>query len=534
MGRQLLDLPYSRTSPVRVMGITRNSAVAFGAIVLCALVSSSPDDVVLELPVPETDFLEEAPADKPTPATTSTEERKVSGTSAAEKFETPVKGETTMRSRIKKALTVAEDSLSAAHGKKQKAAAKAAVKAALADADNAGTIAWANRNLDLAKAWAVKALKHDAKALGAVAAWEHGQKAEGIKYRTKTERAVQAMIAVAAATKNKEMEARENKLREEGKLKRYDEAITNARKSVSYAAKSVEKARAALALTMGTKARIMAKHALVRAQESVDEGNRILQAEMKKKNAITENRLQSDGARLVGENELHYRARKTFYRANRVLKMVTTALEMARKNSFAHKEAATKRDQKITMEKASKLQAKEKNIKSEEARKRLGIKTREEYAAYLAKEALKFGEVARDDAKKAAAAGKLAAEKAKASAHIKAQLGIKSATSTAPVTEALERENIAADLATKAASMESAIVTGSKIPKIVQELLESGNTKQSMLETARARAAKIHVNLEDDEDFHEFVTHRKMWMSKYKTEFDNKIQQLKADKTPGH
>merc|ERR1711871_909183 len=131
--------------PVRVMGITRNSAVAFGAIVLCALVSSSPDDVVLELPVPETDFLEEAPADKPTPATTSS-------TSAAEKFETPVKGETTMRSRIKKALTVAEDSLSAAHGKKQKAAAKAAAKAALADADNAGTIAWANRNLDHAKA----------------------------------------------------------------------------------------------------------------------------------------------------------------------------------------------------------------------------------------------------------------------------------------------------------------------------------------------------------------------------------------------
>ena len=53
-----------------------------------------------------------------------------------------------------------------------------------------------------------------------------------------------------------------------------------------------------------------------------------------------------------------------------------------------------------------------------------------------------------------------------------------------------------------------------------------------MLETARARAAKIHVNLEDDEDFHEFVTHRKMWMSKYKTEFDNKIQQPAAWTTP--
>jgi len=487
-------------------------------------VTASPDDVVLELPVPETDFLEQAPAETAEPE---------------KKFATPVKGETTMRSRIKKALSVATDSLEAAHGTTQKTAAKEAVKAALADAgiadaDNAGTIAWANRNLDLAKAWAVKALKHDAKALGAVAAWKPGEKAEGIKYRTKTERAVQAMIAVAAATKNKEMVARENKLREEGKLKRYDEAITNARQSVSFAAKSVEKARAALALTMGTKSRILAKHALVRAQESVDEGNRILQAEMKKKNAITENRLQSDGARLVGENELHFRARKTFHRANRVLKMVTTALEMARKNSNAHKEAVTKRQQKITMEKASKLQAKEKNIKSEEARKRLGIETKEEYAAYLAKEALKFGEVARDDAKKAAAAGKLAAEKAEASAHIKAQLGIKSATSTAPVTEALERENIAADLATKAASMESAIVTGEKIPKIVQELLDSGSNKQSMLETARVRAQRAHVNLEDDEDFHEFVTHRKAWMSHYKQAFDGKMEELKADKTPGN
>jgi len=213
--------------------------------------------------------------------------------------------------------------------------------------------------------------------------------------------------------------------------------------------------------------------------------------------------------------------------------MVTTALDMARKNSNAHKEAVTKRQQKITMEKASKLQAKEKNAKAEEARKRLTIQTKEQYAAFLAKEALKYGEIARDDAKKAAAAGKLAAEKAEASAHIKAQLGINSATSTAPVTEALERENIAADLATKAASMESAIVTVGKIPKIVQELLESGNNRATMLETARVRAQQAHVNLDDDEDFHEFVTHRKNWMNKYKKDFDGKMQALKADKTPG-
>jgi len=253
-----------------------------------------------------------------------------------------------------------------------------------------------------------------------------------------------------------------------------------------------------------------------------------------KKNQVTENRLQSDGEKMVGENELHYRARKVFHRANRVLKLVTTALDMARKNSYAHKEAITKREQKVTMEKAQKLQDKERSMKSEEKRKSLNIKTKEEYAAFLAKEALKFGEVARDDAKKAAEAGKLAAEKAEESAKVKASLGVKSATSTAPVMEALERENIAADLAAKAASMESAIVTGEKIPKIVQELIadDTGKVKSTMLETARLRAKKAQVNLEDDEDFHEFVTHRKHWMNKYKTNYENKVEQFKAAKAP--
>merc|ERR1712205_258562 len=86
-----------------------------------------------------------------------------------------VKGENTLRSRIHKALKVAAKSMGKAHGKKQKLVAKAAVKAALADAgvadaDNAGTIAWANRNLDAAKKWSDHALKRDAKALGKVAA----------------------------------------------------------------------------------------------------------------------------------------------------------------------------------------------------------------------------------------------------------------------------------------------------------------------------------------------------------------------------
>merc|ERR1711977_468372 len=240
----------------------------------------------------------------------------------------------------------------AAHGKKnQKMAAKAAVKAALADAgvadaDNAGTIAWANH-----------ALKRDAKSLGKVAAWTVGDRKSGVLMRRKCERAIQSMIAVASATKNKEMVAREDKLRAEGKLKSYDGPIKKARKASMYAGKMVENARAALAATLGTKARIAAKHALLRAQNAMHDANTILRMEMSRKNVITGNRLQSDGARLVGENELHYRCRKTFHRANRVLKLVNAALNHARKNHYAHKEAVMKQTQKITMEKAARLAA---------------------------------------------------------------------------------------------------------------------------------------------------------------------------------
>ena len=45
------------------------------------------------------------------------------------------------------------------------------------------------------------------------------------------------------------------KLRQEGKMKSYDGAIKNAREAAKYAGKSVQKARAALALTLGTKVR---------------------------------------------------------------------------------------------------------------------------------------------------------------------------------------------------------------------------------------------------------------------------------------
>merc|ERR1719163_1463479 len=369
-----------------------------------------------------------------------------------------VKGENTLRSRIHKALKVAQKSLRHAHGKKQKMAAKAAVKAALADAgvadaDNAGTIAWANRNLDAAKKWSDHALKRDAKSLGKVAAWKVGDRKQGILMRRKCERAVQSMIAVASATKNKEMVAKEDKLRAAGKLKSYDGPIK--------------------------KARIAAKHALLRAQNAMHDANTILRMEMGKKSVITSNRLQSDGARLVGENELHYRCRKTFHRANRVLKLVNAALNHARKNHYAHKEAVMKQTQKITMEKAAKLAHKERRMKSEARRKALGIKTKQEYAAYLAKQALKYGELARDDARKAAKAGKLAAAKALESANVKAELGGAKGkkTSTKTVTEALQRENIAADLAAKAAKMEDAIVTGGHIPHEVEQLVMDGHGK---------------------------------------------------------
>jgi len=333
-----------------------------------------------------------------------------------------------------------------------------------------------------------------------------------------------------SATKNKEMVAREEKLREEGKLKSYDGAIKNARAAAMYAGKSVEKARAALAATLGDKARIAAKHALLRAQDALHDANTILAMEVKKKNVITNNRLQSDGGKMVGENEIHFRARKTFHLANRVLKLVEAALKHARDNHYAHKEAEMKREQKTTMEKAAKIADKEREAKSEAKRKKLGIKTKQEYAAYLANEALRFGQEARDDAKKAAKAGKLAAEKAEESAHVKERLGVKNVTNTATVTEALQRENIAADLAAKAAKMEDAIVTGGTIPKEVQTLLEAdvGKLKTTTLNAARARSMESKTGLDSDEDFHEFVTHRKRWLNHYKSDFKAQLADLRA------
>merc|ERR1712054_327254 len=213
------------------------------------------------------------------------------------------------------------------------------------------------------------------KALGKVEAWTAGDRKLGLDARRKCERAVQAMIAVAGATKNKEMVARDAKHRTAKKLASYDAPIRNARKAAEYAQKSVEHARAALAATLGDKARIQARHALIRAEDALNDANNILAIEVKRKNVVTSDRLQSDGARLVGENELHFQARKTYHKANRILKLVQGALNRARKNHYAHKEAVLKQQQKTTMEKAAKLAHKERSAKYEARRKKLGIKS---------------------------------------------------------------------------------------------------------------------------------------------------------------
>merc|ERR1711939_1074780 len=101
---------------------------------------------------------------------------------------------------------------------------------------------------------------------------------------------------------------------------------------------AVQNARAAMAATLGTKSRIAAHHVLARAEDAVHDANSILKMEVKKRDDIETNRLRSDGAKLVGENELHYEARKTFHRANRVLAKVSKALAHARKNHYAHEE----------------------------------------------------------------------------------------------------------------------------------------------------------------------------------------------------
>jgi hypothetical protein len=296
--------------------------------------------------------------------------------------------------------------------------------------------------------------------------------------RKSAERAAQAMIAVARATKNAEMVAREAKLRAEGKLKSFDGPIKEARKSAVDAGKAVEHARAALSATLGTKARIAARHALIRAKGAVADANMILKSEIGKANEITSNRLQSDGARLIGENELHYKARKMFHRANRVLKLVNTALDHARENHYAHREAVMKQQNKMSKEKGAKLAHKEARAKSEARRKALGIKTKQQYAARLAAEALKAGESAKHLMTKAAKFGQQAAKDAMESAEVKAELYKSKHKGVVPAKKVafmLQNEAHSAYLASRASQLENVIAAGQQIPHEVQALLGKGD-----------------------------------------------------------
>merc|ERR1711924_331687 len=102
----------------------------------------------------------------------------------------------------------------------------------------------------------------------------------------------------------------------------------------------------------------------------------------------------------------------------------------------------------------------------------------------------------------------------------------------ATVKEALQREEIAADLATKAAKMEDAIVTGGPVPKTVMALItdSSGKTDANALDAARAAALSANVAMKTQDDFHDFVAHKKQWKKHYDDLFKKKVAELKAAK----
>jgi len=239
------------------------------------------------------------------------------------------------RQRISKALKVSAKSLAKAHTSKQKKAAKWALVQALhtagvADAEHAAIIAWTNRELNAAKAWAATSLKHDAAALDEVEAWVAGDHKTGSKMQRKAENAKQVMVEVVGKVKNKEALARDAKLRTQQRLDSFDVPIENAKKAAAYAKKSVVSARAALAATIDTKARHSARLALRRARGALHDANRIMQLELKKKDRIAHKHMLAARERLIGINELHLQATSTFHRANRVMKFVRAAV--------AHKE----------------------------------------------------------------------------------------------------------------------------------------------------------------------------------------------------
>merc|ERR1712054_242225 len=187
-------------------------------------------------------------------------------------------------------------------------------------------------------------------------------------------------------------------------------------------------------------------------------------------------------------NELRYQATRTFHRAKRVLKFVQIALGHARKNYAAHNAALVQQQEKLQVEKNSKAQVKEHQVKATIRRRERAIDQQKTYATNLEEQALRFSELAQANAKKTAAAGRVAAAKAMESADIWKRLGKPGKDKSTPAAmEALARDNIAALLATKAAKMEHAIVAGGKIPKEVQEFLMD-DTGQKMRPSVRKAA----------------------------------------------
>jgi len=433
---------------------------------------------------------------------------------------TPATSPTAEKDKIAAALKMAQHALAEAKTPEQEKVARAAAESALAragvqDAKSAGTIAWANHRMDLAKKWATHLLQHQVNALDEVSAWSEGDRKQGVSIRKSTEGAIEAMIAVAQATKNAQMVAQERTDRDQSKLDAMAVPMRRTQEAAAAAEKSVQHAKGALAASMSTGTRIRAKHALDDARGALHDANTILHNEVARRDAVLANRLHSDGARLVGESELHYRARKTFHRGQRVLKVVDAALALARKNHYARKKAMLKREQQAVAEKATKLKAKEKSKKSEQRRKQRGIKTEEEYAAKLADEALEDGKAAGKYMGKAAQAGRIAASKLLEAAEVKASLYREQHAgppSRGAINANVRMEAGAAVLASKASQMEDSAVlsrkNGDGQPLLLEKVWQPAD--------AREERANAHQLIPSDRDIAHWRSERHMWKKYYK------------------
>lgn len=440
-----------------------------------------------------------------------------------------------VQDRIKGALKAAQDALSGSNTTAEEDTAQDAVKDALKaagvkDADNAGVIALAQHQLDVAKTWVEGVLHHQAGSLDAVDAYQSGARKAGVEQRRVVEDVIRTMIAVAESTENKEAEAQDRKDRHKARLKALDAPIAQARAAAADAQKSVQHAKAALAATPGTHARLESKKSLEDAEEALHDANTILATELARKDAIVSIRLRQDSAMLVGESELHYRAREAYHRAKRELKLVGAALEAVQEAHYAHKQALLKAKQEATKEKASKLAHKERDTKSEQNRKRRKIKAREEYAATLAGEALNAGEEAETYMKDAAKAGRIAAEKIMAAAEVKADLYKEQHSRHVNASEVaihVAKESAAAILAEQAFTMAStALQPGSEVaqPGSLIGLGLSAGSRISAQQLKQAEQAATAA-MPSDQDLEHWRSEQDMWKSYYKKLYHAKLIQ---------